>query len=110
MHCDLDLWVVISGHDTPLGHGQHLCEILFRSNLAVRSDVLDTDFQYVCIVTLTYKICPWVKVMTHPWVMDNNCVEYYRIQLGSEESWPGHGYWVCVHCDLDLRDDLGSRS
>ena len=36
-------------HDTPLCHGQQLSEILSRSNLAVRSYGLDTDFQY-CIV------------------------------------------------------------
>ena len=45
---------------------------------------------------------PWVKIMTHPWVMDNNSVKYYPVQLGSEELWPGHGFRVCVHCDLDL--------
>ena len=27
-----------------------------------------------------------------------------QIQLGNEELWPGHGFWVCVHCDLDLGD------
>ena len=37
----------------------------------------DTDFQYVCPVTLTLEIWPWLKVMTHPWVMDNNYVKYY---------------------------------
>ena len=91
--------------------------------------------------------------MTHPWVMDNNCVKYYpdptwqwgviartrissicalwpwpwrydlgskswhtlglwttivwniiQIKLGSEGLWPGHGFSVCVHCDLDLGD------
>ena len=26
------------------------------------------------------------------------------IQFGSEELWPGHGFWVCVHCDLNLGD------
>ena len=41
------------GHDTPLGYGQQLCEILSRSNLAVRSYGLDTDFRYVNTVTLT---------------------------------------------------------
>ena len=65
------------GHDTPLGHGQQLCEILhvFRSNFAVRNYGPDKDFQYVC--TLTLEIWPWVKVMTHPWVMDNNYVKLY---------------------------------
>ena len=62
VHCDLgsrsqhryfDLGEMIlgQGHDTPLGHGQQLHEILSRSNLAVRSYGLDTDFQYVCTVT-----------------------------------------------------------
>ena len=36
----------------------------------------DTDFGYVCTVTLTLEIWPWFKIMTHPWVMDNN---KYRI-------------------------------
>ena len=54
-----------------------MCEILSRSNLVVRSYGPDMDLRYVCTVTLTLEIWPWVKVMTHPWVMDNNCVEYY---------------------------------
>ena len=67
--------VTLNLEDTLLGHGQHLCEIL--SNLAVRSYGPGTDFQYVCTVTLTLEIWPWVNVMTHPWVMDNNCVKLY---------------------------------
>ena len=62
------------GHDTSLSHGQQLCEIS-RSNLAVRSYCPNTDFSYICTVTLTLEILPWVKVMTDPWVMDNNCVK-----------------------------------
>ena len=155
MHCDLDLgdMTLGQGHDTPLGHGQQLSEILSRSNLAVRSYGPDTDFQYVCTVTLTLEIWPWVKVMTHPWVMDNNWVKYYpdptwqwgvmartrissmcalwpwpwrcdfgsrswhtlvswttivwnyiQIGQGITKLWPGHGFPVCVHCDLDLGD------
>ena len=34
-------------------HGKQLCEILSRSNLAVMSYDPDTDFGYVCTVTLT---------------------------------------------------------
>ena len=63
------------GHDTPLEHGQQLCEILSRSHLAVRSYGLDTDFGVVHFdlgdMTLS-------QVMTHPWVMGNNCVKYYQ--------------------------------
>ena len=66
-----------SGHDTSLSHGQQLCEISSRYNMAVGSYGPDTDFHYMCTVTLTLEIWPWVKVMTHPWVMDNNCVKYY---------------------------------
>ena len=130
------------GHDTPLGHGQQLCDILSRSILAVRiygpdtdfwygalwrwpwrydlgsrswQTLLkvmdnncvkyfldptwqwgvingpDTDFWYVCTVTLTFEIWPWVKVMTHPWVKDNNC-GWNMIQIGQVgmKFWPGH--------------------
>ena len=34
-------------------------------------------FCYVCTLTLTLEVWPWVKIMTHPCVMDNNCVKYY---------------------------------
>ena len=63
--------------DTPLSYGQQLCEILSRSNMAMRGYGPDTDLGYVFTVTLTLKIWPWVKFMTHPWVMDNSCVKYY---------------------------------
>ena len=45
--------------------------------MAVRSYGPGTDFGYVCTVTLALEILPWVKVMTHPLVRDNNCVQYY---------------------------------
>ena len=79
VHCDLDLgdMTLAQGHDTTLGHGQQLCEILSKYNMAVRSYGTDKEFQYVCTVTLTLKTWPWVKVMPHPWIMDNNCVKYY---------------------------------
>ena len=157
VHCNLDLEDMALGqsHDTraPLCHGKQLCEILFGSNMAMRSYDPDTDFGHVCTVTLTLQIWPWVQVMTHPWVGDKNCVKYYpdptwlwgvmaktrilgmcalrpwpgrynlgskswhtlgpwttivwniiQIQQGSEELWPGQGFWVCVHCHLDLGD------
>ena len=113
MHCNFDLGDMTfgQGHNKPLGHGQQLCEILSRSNLAVRSYGPDTDFRYVSTVTLTKEIWPVVKVMTHPWFIDNNCVKYYpdptwqwRVMvrtriLGLWALWP----WP-------RRYDLGSRS
>ena len=141
------------GNDTPLGHWQQLCVTLSRSKFAVRSHGQNKNFQYMCTLTLTFEIWPWVKVMTHHWVMNNNCVQFYpdqnlqwgvmawtsifgicalwpwpkrydlgsrkwhtlgswttivwnviKIQLGSEELWPGHGFWECVHCDLEFGD------
>ena len=44
------------GHDTPLGHGRQVCEVLSRSNMAVRSYGPDTDLGYVCTVTLILEI------------------------------------------------------
>ena len=76
-HCDLDLggMTLGQGHDTTFGHGQQLWEILSRSNVAVKSYGPDTEFGYVCTVTLILEVWPWVNVMTHPWGMDNNCVK-----------------------------------
>ena len=89
---DLDLGDITldQGHDTPLGQGQHVCEILFRSKLAVRSYGPETDFGYVCTVTLTLEIWHWVKVMSHHWAIDNNCVK-----LGSR-AWHTLGSWTII--------------
>ena len=57
---------------------------------------------YVCTVTLTLEIRPWVKVMTplgHGQQFNEIIIQ---IQHGSKELWPRHGFWVCVHCDLDI--------
>ena len=115
VHCDHDLgdMTLGQGHDTSLGHGQQLCEILSRSNMAVRSYGPVTDFWYMCTVTLTSEIWPWVKVMTHPWAMDNNCVKYYEYP---DPTWQ----WgvmaqtqissICALWPWSWRYDLGSRS
>ena len=51
--CDIDLGYMTlgQGHDTPSIHRQ-LFDILFTSSMAVRSYGSNTDFSYVCIVTL----------------------------------------------------------
>ena len=58
VHFDLDLggMTLGQGHETPLGNGQQLCEILFRSNMAVRSSGPDKEFEYVFTVTLTLEV------------------------------------------------------
>ena len=53
---------------------------------------------------LILDIWPWFNVMTHPCVMDNNCVKYYKDQHGSQELWSGHRFWLSVHCDLYFGD------
>ena len=58
------------GHNTPLGHEQ-LGEI-FRSKMAVRSYGLVTDFA-VCRCDLDLEDMTLGQVMTHPWVIVNNC-------------------------------------
>ena len=94
------------GHDTPMGHGQQLS----RSKLAVRSYGPDTDFWYVCNVTLTLEIWPWVKIMTHPWAKNNNCVKYpdptwqWR-SMARKRIWDIYALWP-----WPWNYDLGSRS
>ena len=56
------------------------CEVSSKSKILVKSNGQDTHFLYVCIVILSLKIWPWVKVMTYPWIMNNNYVKYYQIQ------------------------------
>ena len=56
VHFDLDLenmTILGQGHNTSFGHGQQLCEILFKSNMVVRSYGPEKKFGYVYTVTLT---------------------------------------------------------
>ena len=99
-HFCTKLWskTLCQGHDTPLGHGQQLREIL--------SDPWPGHgfFWYARTVTLTLETRPCVKVVTHPWVTENNCVKYYPDSTLQFWLWPGHRSWVSVYCDLDLGD------
>ena len=113
VQCDLDLEDMTSsqGHDTSFGHRPLSCKILSRSNLPMRSYGPDTDFGYVCTVTLTLEIWPWVKVMTHSWVIDNKCVKYYpdpTWQWGVMARTRISG--ICTLWPWPWRYDLGWRS
>ena len=61
----------------------------------------DTDLGYVCTVTLTLEIWPWVKVIVHPLVMENTCVKYY---LNPTWHWDGtdFGYVCTVTVTLEI--------
>ena len=50
------------------------------SYMALRSCGPDIYFWYVCIVTYILEILPWPKVMTNPWVMNNNSVKYCPVR------------------------------
>ena len=49
---------------------------LFRSNLWVSSYGSDMDFGYLFTVTLALEIQHKDKVTTHPWVIENKCMNY----------------------------------
>ena len=66
-------------------------------------------FGYVCTLTLTLEIWPWVKVMTHPWVMENNCVKYYPDLIWQWGVMARTWILVFVHCDLDIRHMIFSQ-
>ena len=53
---DLGDMTLGQGHGKSFGQGQQLCEIISKSNKAVRSYGPDTDFGYVSTVTLTLEI------------------------------------------------------
>ena len=67
----------------------------WKRGFMARTQILD-----VCTVTLTLEIWPWVKVMTHPWVMDN-CVKYYPDPTWQCGVMARTRIPVYVHCDLD---------
>ena len=69
--------LLAQGHDTSLGHRQQSSIILSRSNMAVRSYDLDMDFGYVYTMSLTSDIWPLFNAMANPWVIDNNCVDFF---------------------------------
>ena len=79
VHCDIDLgdMTLGQGHWIPCSHWRQWCDKSSTSNMTVRSYGPDTDFRYVCTVTLTLKIWSWVKIMTRLLVTGNNCVIYY---------------------------------
>ena len=42
-----------------------------------RQKKVTAKWTQILAVTLTLEIWPWVKVMPHHWVLDNNCVKYH---------------------------------
>ena len=107
IHCDLDLGdiTLCQCRETQIRHGQ--CTIVWNfihdhHNMAVRSHGLDTILDYVCIVILTLKIWPWVKVITHPKMfMHNKCVKYNQDPI-----WQLGVIWNAVLTYIQLFEDI----
>ena len=109
VHCDLDLGVITLGRGPPLSHGLQLCDILSRSNMAVKSYGPDMDFVYKCTITLVLEIesRSWHTLWSWTTIVWN----IIKIQHGSEELWPGHEFLgMCALWPWPWRYDLGSKS
>ena len=52
------------------------------------TQISDTDFSYVCTVTLTLEISLFVKVMLQPWVVDKFVWKIIQIQKGGKKLLP----------------------
>ena len=101
VHSDLDLWnmTLTKGHDSPLCYGQQLCQILSRSNM--------TRTQILAMCALWH--WPWrydlCSKSRHTHGLEATILWYIiQIQHGCNELWPGHIFWLCVHCKIDFRD------
>ena len=79
-----------------------MIEVSTKSKKPAKTYGKDTNFCYVCTVTLTSPIWPWVKVMTQPWVLENNCVNYHQNQRCQSK--------VIAQIWIMAKHDLGSRS
>ena len=104
VHCDLDLGDMTLGHchDTPFGHGQELCEILSRSNSALRIMARTRILGVNCDLDLGDMTLG--KGHDTPLGHGQQLCEYYPDPTWHWGLWPGHGFPVSVHCDLDLGD------
>ena len=59
----------------------------------------------MCSVTLTLEICVIGSRLWHIlWLWTITEWNIIQIQLGSEELWLRHRFWVCVHYELGIRD------
>ena len=99
------------GHDTSLSHGQQLCEILSRSNMAVRSYGPDMDFGYVCSVTLT--LGGMTLGQGHDTPLGNGqqlCDILSRSNMAVKSYGRTRIYWYVCTVTLTFKFDLESRS
>ena len=82
----------------------HLCDILSRSNMAVGSNSLDTVLDMCAVWHWPWRYVMESRSCHNLWSWTITVWNIIQIQLGSEELWLGHRFWVCVHCELGIRD------
>ena len=56
-----------------------------KSNIPAKRYDLNIDLGYICSVTFSLKMLPWLKAMTHPWVIGNKCEITIQIQHGEKD-------------------------
>ena len=98
LNCDLDLgdMSLSQGHDTIMWY-------IIKIQLGSDNFWPGHGFGYVCTATMTLEIWPWVKVMTHPSVIDNNYVKYYpRSNLAVMSDGLDTDFWYMCTVTLTL--------
>ena len=94
---------LVKGHNTPLGLGEQLCEILSRSELALKSHGLDMKFGCVhCDLDL------WDMTLVQghdiPLGYGQQSFEILSKSNMTVKSYSSDKEFGCVHCDLYLED------
>ena len=82
----------------------HLCDILSRSNMAVGSYSLDTVLDMCAVWPWPWRYVIGSRSWHNLWSWTITVWNIIQIQLGSEELWLRHRFWVCVHCELGITD------
>ena len=82
----------------------HLCDILSRSNMAVGSYSLDTVLDMCAVWPWPLRYVIGSRSWHNLWSWTITVWNIIQIQLGSEELWLRNRFWVCVHCELGIRD------
>ena len=106
VHCDLDLgdMTVGQGHDTPLVMDNNCVKCYpdptWQWGVMARTRILGMWALWSWPRKYDLGSRSWLTLGSWTTTVWN----IIQIQLGSEELWPGHGFWACVHCKLDLRD------
>ena len=73
------------------------CDPTWQWGVMARTRILDMYALWPCHKRYDLGLKSWHTIGSWKTIVWN----IIQIQLGSDELWPGHGFWVCVQCDLD---------